>query len=106
GRGVPRLRPAVPPRHRRRAARLCRRVAPRRQAWRGRELATRRSPALTLPFCDPSGSIRAAPGAACLRDGRRKLEASASVELAKHTLMSGGLILAIGAVTGLLAQKI
>jgi len=34
------------------------------------------------------------------------LEASASVEIAKHTLMSGGLILAIGTVTGLLAQKI
>jgi len=33
------------------------------------------------------------------------LEASASVEIAKHTLMSGGLILAIGTVTGLLAQK-
>jgi cell volume regulation protein A len=30
----------------------------------------------------------------------------ASVELAKHTLMSGGLILAIGTITGLLAQKI
>jgi potassium/hydrogen antiporter len=30
----------------------------------------------------------------------------ASVELAKHILMSGGLILAIGTVTGLLAQKI
>ena len=33
------------------------------------------------------------------------MEASASVEIAKHTLMSGGLILAIGTVTGLLAQK-
>ena len=30
----------------------------------------------------------------------------ASVELAKHTLMSGGLVLAIGTITGLLAQKI
>ena len=30
----------------------------------------------------------------------------ASVEIAKHTLMAGGLILAIGTVTGLLAQKI
>jgi cell volume regulation protein A len=30
----------------------------------------------------------------------------ASVELAKHILMSGGLILAIGTITGLLAQKI
>src|SRR6202165_364229 len=43
-------------------------------------------------------------------DGRqakaRQLEASASIEIAKHTLMSCGLILAIGTVTGLLAQKI
>jgi potassium/hydrogen antiporter len=35
-----------------------------------------------------------------------KLAAPASVEIAKHTLMSGGLILAIGTITGLLAQKI
>jgi cell volume regulation protein A len=34
------------------------------------------------------------------------LEASASVEIAKHTLVSCGLILAIGTVTGLIAQKI
>jgi cell volume regulation protein A len=34
------------------------------------------------------------------------LEASASLEIAKQTLMSCGLILAIGTVTGLLAQKI
>jgi potassium/hydrogen antiporter len=33
------------------------------------------------------------------------LEPSASVEIAKHTLMSGGLILAVGTITGLLAQK-
>jgi cell volume regulation protein A len=33
------------------------------------------------------------------------LEPSASVEIAKHTLMSGGLILAVGTVTGLLAQQ-
>ncbi|HXL49869.1 MAG TPA: cation:proton antiporter [Xanthobacteraceae bacterium] len=30
----------------------------------------------------------------------------ASIEIAKHTLLSGGLILAIGTITGLLAQKI
>jgi len=35
-----------------------------------------------------------------------KLEASASIEIAKHTLLSCGLILAIGTITGLLAQKI
>jgi len=34
------------------------------------------------------------------------LEATASIEIAKHTLLSCGLILAIGTVTGLLAQKI
>jgi len=34
------------------------------------------------------------------------LEASASIEIAKHTLISCGLILAIGTFTGLLAQKI
>jgi cell volume regulation protein A len=34
------------------------------------------------------------------------LEASASIEIAKHTLLSCGLILAIGTVAGLLAQKI
>src|SRR6476469_3718506 len=33
-------------------------------------------------------------------------EASGSIELAKHILLSCGLILAIGTVTGLLAQKI
>jgi len=38
--------------------------------------------------------------------GRNGLEASASIEIAKHTLVSGGLILAIGTLTGLLAQKI
>ena len=34
------------------------------------------------------------------------MEASASIEIAKHTLISCGLILAIGTITGLLAQKI
>ena len=34
------------------------------------------------------------------------MEASASVEIAKHTLMSGGLILAIGTLTGFAAQKV
>ena len=34
------------------------------------------------------------------------MDASASIEIAKHTLLSGGIILAIGTVTGLLAQKI
>lgn len=33
------------------------------------------------------------------------MEATASIEIAKHTLLSGGLILAIGTITGLLAQK-
>src|SRR5271169_5957118 len=34
------------------------------------------------------------------------VESSAAIEIAKHILLSGGLILAIGTVTGLLAQKI
>jgi len=34
------------------------------------------------------------------------LEQSAAVEIAKHTLLSGGLILAVGTLTGLLAQKL
>jgi potassium/hydrogen antiporter len=38
--------------------------------------------------------------------GEKELESSAAVEIAKHTLLSGGLILAIGTVTGFVAQKI
>jgi potassium/hydrogen antiporter len=34
------------------------------------------------------------------------LESSAAIELAKHTLLAGGLLLAIGIVTGFVAQKI
>ena len=34
------------------------------------------------------------------------MEPSASVEIAKHTLMSCGLILAVGTITGLIAQKL
>ena len=34
------------------------------------------------------------------------METSAAIEIAKHTLLSCGLILAVGTVTGLLAQKI
>ena len=34
------------------------------------------------------------------------VEASSAIEVAKHTLMSGGIILAIGTVTGFVAQKI
>jgi cell volume regulation protein A len=35
-----------------------------------------------------------------------ELAVSASIEIAKHTLMSGGIILAVGTLTGFLAQKI
>jgi cell volume regulation protein A len=38
--------------------------------------------------------------------GEKELEVPASIEIAKHTLLTGGLILAIGTITGLLAQKI
>ncbi|MGC1693863.1 MAG: sodium:proton antiporter [Pseudolabrys sp.] len=34
------------------------------------------------------------------------MESSAAIEVAKHTLLSGGLILSIGTLTGLLAQKV
>lgn len=34
------------------------------------------------------------------------METSAAIEIAKHTLLSGGLILAIGTITGFVAQKI
>jgi cell volume regulation protein A len=34
------------------------------------------------------------------------MEASTAIEVAKHTMLSGGLILAIGTITGLVAQKI
>jgi cell volume regulation protein A len=37
--------------------------------------------------------------------GGKQLEQSAAVEVAKHTLMSAGLILAVGTVTGLVAQR-
>jgi cell volume regulation protein A len=37
--------------------------------------------------------------------GGRKLDQPASVEIAKHTLMSGGLILSVGTVAGFFAQK-
>jgi cell volume regulation protein A len=37
--------------------------------------------------------------------GEHKLDVPASIEVAKHTLLSGGLILAIGIVTGFFAQK-
>jgi potassium/hydrogen antiporter len=71
-----------------------------------------------LPFHNPSGSIAgAARRPLLLKKGnarqllfiageKQDLEASASIEIAKQTLLSGGLILAIGIVTGLLAQKI
>jgi cell volume regulation protein A len=44
--------------------------------------------------------------AVCITTGEQELEASASIEIAKHTLLSGGIILATGTVTGLLARKI
>jgi potassium/hydrogen antiporter len=38
--------------------------------------------------------------------GRKSVEASSAIEVAKHTLMSGGVILAVGTVTGFFAAKI
>lgn len=34
------------------------------------------------------------------------MQSTAAIEIAKHSLLSGGLILAIGTLTGLLVQKI
>jgi cell volume regulation protein A len=38
--------------------------------------------------------------------GAKELEVPVSIEIAKHILLTGGIILAIGTITGLLAQKI
>jgi potassium/hydrogen antiporter len=60
----------------------------------------------------PLGSIRTlrvfrwAKRRVALPGGKRILESSAAIEVAKHTLLSGGVILAVGTLTGLLAQKI
>jgi cell volume regulation protein A len=70
-----------------------------------------------LPTLGGFGSIIAACSAArrprkgkqhhaLLAAREQDLEASVSIEIAKHTLISGGLILAIGTFTGLIAQKI
>jgi cell volume regulation protein A len=60
-----------------------------------------------LPFHDRSGIIVAAPAHCRARSiGETDLEASAAVEIAKDALLTCGLILAIGTITGLLSQKI
>jgi cell volume regulation protein A len=54
-----------------------------------------------------SGSNPKAPGSAGgYLPGEKELEVPASIEIAKHTLLVCGFIMAIGTVTGLLAQKI
>jgi potassium/hydrogen antiporter len=52
-----------------------------------------------------SGSIKRGR-ATQLPPEEKEVESSAAIEIAKQTLLSGGLVLAIGIVTGLLAQKI
>jgi potassium/hydrogen antiporter len=42
----------------------------------------------------------------CVTRGETQLEPSASIEIARHTLLSCGLILAVGTFAGLMAQKI
>jgi len=67
-----------------------------------------------LPFHDTSGSVaptnddrRGLRARRFLRHlGRNQLESSASIEIARHTLLSCGLILAVGTFAGLVAQKI
>src|ERR1043166_97520 len=76
---------------------------------------SRVDPGASLPSLNASGSILALDlrmrRARTLHqslgsNGRKELEGSASVEIAKHTLISAGLILGIGTITGLIAQKI
>ena len=59
-----------------------------------------------MDAASPVYSWAADRGAGRRTKAARQLEASASIEIAKHTLLSCGLILAIGTVAGLLAQKI
>src|SRR6201995_3579552 len=64
-----------------------------------------------LPSPDAARHPRLRPAARSHSRHRRKkvarpLEASASIEIARHTLLSCGLILATGTLTALLAQKI
>jgi cell volume regulation protein A len=68
-----------------------------------------------LPFQEASGSVAPANDdrrGLCARQlfaspwGESQLEPSASIEIARHTLLSCGLILAVGTLAGLLAQKI
>ena len=67
-------------------------------------------PEAILPFRATSGTKDDLPEVRtpALRVAQREneLETSASIEIAKHTLLSCGLILAIGTVTALLAQKL
>ena len=72
----------------------------------------------TLPFRGASGSVAVAGLQVMIRENDRRsklstsyaeenqLEASASLEIAKHTLLSCGLILAVGTLTAFAAQKI
>jgi len=69
----------------------------------------------TLPFHGSSGSIfwrarthyrQAQARRRPLRSRRDVLEGSTAVEIAKHTLLVCGLILAVGTVTGLLSRKL
>jgi potassium/hydrogen antiporter len=70
--------------------------------------------ATSLPFHDASGSVAPANDdrrgrratALCVTWGESQLEPSASIEIARHTLLSCGLILAVGTFAGLMAQKI
>jgi potassium/hydrogen antiporter len=63
-----------------------------------------------LPFHGASGSVDSAdddlPTSRTHELLDRELETSAAIEIAKHTLLACGLILAIGTLAGLLAQRI
>ena len=69
------------------------------------------STAVRLPISRPVGQRRCQRIIVCRHDIRitflgHALETSASIEIARHILLSCGLILAIGILAGLLAQKI
>jgi potassium/hydrogen antiporter len=66
--------------------------------------------AVNLPFHGASGSVDSQTTSCDIAHARTflgpELETSAAIEIAKHTLLACGLILAIGAFAGLLAQRI
>src|SRR5205807_2168612 len=97
--------PRSPGRRSRAAGAVSATRSPSRAPWR--RSARRSPPRRPRSWRNPPPARADATGAArgCGRQGG-DMEPSASVEIAKHTLMSCGLILAVGTITGLIAQKL